>query len=218
MYVVNYIWVRPLASHRDRFASQSRPSEVAICTQDQYDAWQREIVATEQELKKLEEQCRDTDTSISATLKEAGSKVSAVGDKMSSVGDSMTKGVTLPIAAIGAASIAAWNEVDAGLDTIIKKTGATGDALDDMKGVLESVTTTIPVGFEEAGAAIGEINTRFKATGGELEELSLLFLEFAKINDTDVSGAVDDVSYIMEQFGLSTEDTAGLLLMSVLSL
>ena len=166
-------------------------------TQDQYDAWQREIIATEQELKKLEEQCRNTDTSISATLKEAGSKVSAVGDKMSSVGDSLTKNVTAPIAAIGAASVAAWNEVDAGLDIIIKKTGATGDALEDMQSVLESVSTTIPVSFEAAGSAIGEVNTRFHATGDELEELSLLFLKFAEINDTDVSGAVDSVSYIM---------------------
>ena len=180
-------------------------------TQDQYDAWQREIVATEQELKRLEEQCRNTDTSISATLKEAGSKVSAVGDKMSSVGDSLTKNVTVPIAAVGAASVVAWKEVDAGLDTIIKKTGATGDALEDMKGVLKTVTTEIPVSFEDAGAAIGEINTRFHSTGDELTELSELFLEFAKINDTDVSDAVDDVSYIMKQFGLSTEDTAGLL-------
>lgn len=180
-------------------------------TQDQYDAWQREIIATEQELKKLEEQCRNTDSSISATLKEAGSKVSAVGDKMSSVGDSLTKNVTVPIAAVGAASIAAWNEVDAGLDTIIKKTGATGDALSDMEDVLETVSTTIPVSFEDAGAAIGEVNTRFHATGDELEELSLLFLKFAEINDTDVSSSVDNISYIMQQFGLSTEDAAGLL-------
>ncbi len=180
-------------------------------TQDQYDAWKREIIATEQELKNLEEQCRSTDTAISSTLKEAGSKVSAVGDKMASVGDSLTKNVTAPIAAVGAASVAAWKEVDIGLDTIIKKTGVTGDALEDMKNVLESVSTSIPVSFEDAGSAIGEVNTRFHATGDELEELSLLFLKFAEINDTDVSGAVDNVSYIMQQFGLSTEDAAGLL-------
>ena len=101
--------------------------------------------------------------------------------------------------------------MDAGLDTIIKKTGATGEALEDMKDVLEEVTTTIPVSFEEAGSAIGEVSTRFHATGEELEELSELFLQFAEINETDVSGAVDDVSYIMEQFGLTTEDAAGLL-------
>ena len=180
-------------------------------TQEQYDAWKREIAATEQELKNLEKQCRETDTSISATLKEAGTKVSAVGDKMSSVGDSLTKNVTAPIAAIGAASVAAWNEVDAGLDTIIKKTGATGDALSDMQSVLESVSTRIPVSFEDAGSAIGEVNTRFNVTGEELEELSVLFLQFAEISDTDVTDAVTDVSYLIEQFGLETKDTAGLL-------
>ena len=44
-------------------------------TQKQYDAWKREIVATEQELKKLDEQCKNTDSSVSATLKQAGSKI-----------------------------------------------------------------------------------------------------------------------------------------------
>ncbi|MDB6823553.1 hypothetical protein ABG915_06350 [Bifidobacterium longum] len=44
-------------------------------TQEQYDAWQREIIAAEQELKNLEKEAKDTDSSISATLKETGSKM-----------------------------------------------------------------------------------------------------------------------------------------------
>jgi phage-related minor tail protein len=36
-------------------------------TQQQYDAWQREIIETENELKNLEQQCRETDSHISAT-------------------------------------------------------------------------------------------------------------------------------------------------------
>ena len=73
-------------------------------TQEQYDAWKREIVATEEELENLETQTKKTDTAISATLKEAGSKVSAVGDKINGVGESLSKNVTVPIAAVGAAS------------------------------------------------------------------------------------------------------------------
>ena len=73
-------------------------------TQEQYDAWQREIIATEQELKNLEKEAKDTDSSISATLKETGSTMQEVGGKISGVGESLSKGVTAPIAAIGAAS------------------------------------------------------------------------------------------------------------------
>jgi phage-related minor tail protein len=98
-------------------------------TQEQYDAWQREIIATEQELKGLEQQCKKTDTSVSATLKQAGSKMQEVGGKISEVGEGLTTHVTAPIVAVGAASLAAFNEVDSGLDIIEQKTGATGQAL-----------------------------------------------------------------------------------------
>ena len=98
-------------------------------TQAQYDAWQREIIATEQELKNLEQQCKETDSSISATLKQAGSKMQEVGSKISEVGTGLTTHVTAPIMAVGAASLAAFQEVDAGLDIVAQKTGATGDAL-----------------------------------------------------------------------------------------
>lgn len=101
-------------------------------TQQQYDAWQREIIETENELKNLEQQCRETDTSITATLRATGSKLQEVGGKISDVGTSLSTHVTAPIVAIGAASIAAFNEVDAGLDIVAQKTGATGDELEDM--------------------------------------------------------------------------------------
>ena len=54
-------------------------------TQQQYDAWQREIIETENELKNLEQQCRETDTSITATLRATGSKLQEVGGKISDI-------------------------------------------------------------------------------------------------------------------------------------
>ena len=132
-------------------------------TQQQYDAWQREIIETENELKNLEQQCRETDTSITATLRATGSKLQEVGGKISDVGTSLSTHVTAPIVAIGAASIAAFNEVDAGLDIVAQKTGATGDELEDMCQIVKDLATEIPTDFETAGAAVGEVNTRFGA-------------------------------------------------------
>lgn len=142
----------------------------------------------------------------------AGQSMSqAIGKKMTTAGAGMTAGITTPILAIGTASAKAWKEVDAGLDTIVEKTGASGEALEGMKGVLEGVTTSIPTDFETAGAAIGEVNTRFGLTGDALEELSGQFVKFAKLNDQDVSGSVDSVSKMMAAFGLSTEDASRML-------
>lgn len=180
-------------------------------TQQQYDAWQREIIATEQELKNLEQQCRETDSHISATLKAAGTRMQEVGGKISGVGESLTKGVTAPIVAVGAASLAAFKEVDAGLDIVAQKTGATGEALEGMNKIVKDLATEIPTDFETAGAAVGEVNTRFGLTGQALDDLSAKFIKFASLNDTDVSTSVDNVSAVLNAFGEDAE-TAGDLL------
>ena len=147
-----------------------------------------------------------------AAGKAAGASMSeAISKKMNSAGTAMTKGLTAPIAAVGAASVAAWRDVDAGLDTIVQKTGASGEALEDMHGILNNLATSIPTDFASAAAAIGEVNTRFGLTGQELEDLSAQFLKFADLNGTDVSGSIDSVQAAMAAFGLEAEDAADVL-------
>lgn len=135
----------------------------------------------------------------------------SLGDSMASAGGALTKGVTAPIAAIGAASVAAWKEVDTGLDTIVQKTGASGEALDSMHGILNNITASIPTDFATAGAAIGEVNTRFGLTGQELEDLSGKFVKFADLNGQDVSNSVDSVSKMMAAFGMEAGDAGKML-------
>ena len=139
------------------------------------------------------------------------SMTAAMGTKMTKAGGALTKGLTVPLMAVGAASVAAWKDVDTGLDTIVQKTGASGNALDEMGGILNSIATTIPTDFATAGAAIGEVNTRFQVTGSELETLSTQFIKFADINNQDVSTSVDSVSSMLAAFGLSAEDASGML-------
>lgn len=135
----------------------------------------------------------------------------ALSDKMGSAGKALTAGVTVPLTAGATAAVAAWKEVDVGLDTIVTKTGASGDALEEMQDILKNITTEIPTGFDTAGAAIGEVNTRFGVTGEELEELSTQFIKFADLNDQDVSSSVDSVSKMMAAFGLEASDTGRIL-------
>ena len=149
--------------------------------------------------------------SHSAQLKEWGDKLKDVGGKMKGVGDTLTKNVTAPIAAVGAASVVAWKEVDEGLDSVTKKTGATGEALEDMQNRTRNIAKTIPTDFATAGTAIGEVNTRFGLTGDALEDLSVKFIKFAELNDTDVSTSIDNVQSMMAAWGVETEN-AGLML------
>lgn len=184
----------------------------------QMQALQREIAADEQSLKELKEEAKSFGTvakqqfkAAGEAVQEVGKNISEAGSKITDFGSSMTKNVTAPIAAVGAASLAAFNEVDAGLDTIIQKTGATGEAADEMGQILENLATSLPTDFETAGNAIGEVNTRFGVTGEKLEELSALYIKFADINGTDVTTAVDSTQKALAAFGLGAENAEHLL-------
>ena len=137
-----------------------------------------------------------------------------LSSSMSSVGKTIagvTAGILGSVAAVGAAVMESFKEVDAGLDTIRTKTGASGQDLEGMKTSMENLATSIPTSFEEAGAAIGEVNTRFKLTGQDWEDLSGKFIKFAQLNNTDVSSAVDSVSKVVNSFGMEASDAGNLL-------
>lgn len=178
--------------------------------QDKYDALQREIIETEQNLKKLEDQANKSNVELNK-ISEVGNKFKEVGGKVSDVGASLTKNVTAPIVAIGAASVAAFSEVDGAMDTLITKTGASGEALEQMEQAVTNIATSIPTDFQTAADAVGEVATRFDDVGSDLESLSTQFVKFAEINNVDVSTAVDNVQASMAAFGVSTSD-AGLVL------
>lgn len=179
--------------------------------QDKYDALQREIIETENNLKSLQEEAKKVPSALSVSMKEAGDKIKEVGDKTTEVGKGLSTHITAPIVAMGAASLKAFNDVDAGMDIIVQKTGASGKALNEMQDSMKNLATSIPTDFETAGAAIGEVNTRFGLTGKKLEDLSGKFIKFAQLNNTDVSTAIDNTQKVISAFGLKASDAGALL-------
>lgn len=135
----------------------------------------------------------------------------AIGNKTSAVGAALTKNITVPMLAVGTASVAAWKSVDAGMDAVTVKTGATGEALTAMQDSVKNLAAQIPTSFENAGNAVGEVNTRFGLTGQALEDLSAQFIKFADLNSTDVSSAIDSVQRSMSAFGMDASDASGFL-------
>ena len=176
-------------------------------SEEQYRALQREIIKTEADLKNLKTAAEDSNS----TLEKVGGEIAGkIGEKSEALGKKLLP-VTGAIAGIGTASIAAFNELDAGYDTIITKTGASGEALDGLQDSMDAVFTSLPTEAETAGIAIGEVNTRFGSTGKELEDLSSKFIQFSEINGTDLNGAIDSVDAIMTKFGVDSSHTGEVL-------
>ena len=119
--------------------------------------------------------------------------------------------VSAGIAGIGAASIKSFTELDEGYDTIVTKTGATGDALEGLTKSADNIFGSMPEDMATVGEAIGEVNTRFHSTGEELESTSKQFVQFASINGTNVTQSVDQVDKIMKAWNVDASQTGNLL-------
>lgn len=181
-----------------------------IIDQSQMDAFNREMVEAQQAFDDATKKAKEFGGVLAQEMQFAGQKVSEVGDKISGVGEKMLP-ATAAVTAVGTASVAAFNELDEGYDTIVTKTGATGEALDGLQQSMRNVFGSIPTDAATAGIAVGEVNTRFGATGEELEKLSRLFIEFAEINGTDVNNSIDAVDAIMKKFGVDSSHTGEVL-------
>ncbi len=139
-------------------------------------------------------------------LNDTTSKIEEFQDKIKSleiVGDTFQN--------IASSAYDAALELDEGYDTIITKTGATGDALDGLNDVANNIFGELPTTMADVGIAVGEVNTRFGLTDDALESLSKQFIEFAEINGTDLNNAIDTVDKMIKQFGLDTEDATDVL-------
>lgn len=156
-------------------------------------------------------------------VKQAGNAADDSAACTASFADSLTKlqiaeiisgyldKVTDAAIELASASYEAAQELDDSYDIIITKTGASGDALDDLSAQADDLFGSMAVDAADVGAAIGEVNTRFHQTGDELEDTAGLFLKFAQINETDVAGSIDQIDRLMDQFGVDASETGNVL-------
>lgn len=177
---------------------------------DQYDKLQRELIESKQDCKAATDALREFGSVAGQEIQLAGQKVGEVGEKIGGVGKKLMP-VSGAAVAVDTAAVAAFNELDAGYDTIITKTGATGEALDGLQESMRNLFGSLPIDAETAGVAIGEVNTRFGATGEELEDLSRQFIQFSEINGTDLNSSIDNVDALMTKFGVDSSQTGEVL-------
>jgi len=121
-----------------------------------------------------------------------------------------TAGIGIAVG-LGAAFVKAGLDFEEMENILIKGTGATGDALEDLKTQTSDVLRTVPETAEVVAGAIADVNTFFGATGEGLEATTGLFLDFARVTDMDVGDAIARLDAQMTQFNVPLEDTDELL-------
>ena len=130
------------------------------------------------------------------------------------LGNLCSKVIETAIAKLGELADAvkeSYMEFDSGRDNVIKATGATGEAAQELTKSYANVARKVVGDFDTIGSALGEVNTRFAYTGDELEETTAAFLKFADITGMDATAAVRSVNRAMQNAGIPLENYQELL-------
>lgn len=130
-----------------------------------------------------------------------GNKTSAFGAKMEATGKKLTS-LTVPIAALGAACVKSFADVEEGANAVKTATGLTGEAASDMVSAYKTAAGNVTGSFADVGSATGELNTRLGLTGDALEAATEETMKFAKVNNVDATKAVQSVSSLMNNAGI----------------
>jgi TP901 family phage tail tape measure protein len=139
--------------------------------------------------------------------KGIGGSLRQFGSSLSGFGSQITKGLTVPLLAVGGTAVAASLQVDQAMATIRTGTGATGAALDGLQKDFTAVFRSVPNSAAEAATAIADLNTRLGLTGDPLRQLSIQVLNLARITGEQVQPLIQSTSRVMGDWGVSAEKT-----------
>lgn len=184
---------------------------------------QAAVNKTAGELATYNQKLDDVNSGMAGTEKAADGLGDALKDASKDANDAtegftVMKGVLADLAAtaikavisglkdLGKAAMDAWQQFDDGVDTVIKKTGATGAAAKELENSFANVSKKIVADSGTIGNAMGEVNTRFGYTGQQLEDATVAFLKFADVTGADAADAVADVSKALAAAGMEADN------------
>ena len=173
-------------------------------SKDQYDALQREIIETENELKRLEEQANQSATALQ--------KISATGEKLKDVGSNIEGAgkkllpVTATVTALGTASVKTAADFEASMSKVAAVSGASGKELEDLTAKAREMGSKTKFSASEAAEAMN-----YMAMAGWKTEDMLSGIEgvmnLAAASGDDLATTSDIVTDALTAFGLSAQDS-----------
>ena len=173
-------------------------------TQEQYDALQREIIETTEELRKLEEQAKQSATAVQE-IAAKGEQLKDMGDKVSGVGEKMLP-ATAAVVGLGTAAVKTAADFDSQMSKVSAISGATGDDLTALKEKAREMGAKTKFSASEAGEAFEYMAMAGWKTGDMLDGIEGI-MNLAAASGEDLATTSDIVTDALTAFGLSASDS-----------
>lgn len=173
-------------------------------SEEQYRAFQREIVETKSKLSHYESQLKsasETQRSFLDKVASSGKTVKELGQSMTSVGKELSTKVTAPLVAIGGVATKVGMDFKAGLSEVQALSGATGEELQKLEDRSRELGATtkfsakeVTEGFKYMSLAGWDVQQSLDGIDGVLELSAASGEDLARVSDilTDSISAFGD--------------------------
>lgn len=202
----------------------------------QYRAFQREIMQTEATLESMRKELNTTEDAIkkvsqgkkdaeAATsdykeaVKQAKEELADFKDRASETFETLKDGATIMGAALGGAMIATGGyalklstEFDHAFNTLVTRTGASADEMDELNEAMERVyANNFGDSIEDVAESMATVRQNTKLSGDELQNATERALLLRDTFEFDVNEATRTAKMLMDQYGLSADEAFNLI-------
>lgn len=145
---------------------------------------------------------------LGKTEKDAQGWVNALGSKVAlGIGAAVTTALGGALA-LGAAAFKSGEQLDAAYDTILIKTGASGEALTQLQGDFQAVFASVPTEAGPAADVLSLLYQRLGLTGDAAQNTTKQILEMSRMMGVDATASADAFTRMMGDAGLSSEEAS----------
>lgn len=182
-------------------------------TEEQYRAFQREIVETESKLKHYGSQLKDiTDKHVvlADKMTEVGDKLKEVGKKVSDTGKNLSLKLTTPLVGLGTVASKLGIDFEKSMSNVQAVTGATAEEMEQLEKAARDAGSTTDKSARDAADALQYMGLAGWSVTDSQEAL-MPMLKLSSAANMDLGRTSDLVTDTMSALGLEIDDLDGYL-------
>lgn len=207
-----------LKALRDADEQAKKQLESGKLGQDKYDALQREIIATENDLKSLKSQASDTENGVSTSAKNMKDSLASIDEGIGDLGSKLDlsntmdaldalSGVGDGIIDMAGKTVSAFSDIESAAKRVNSYFGLTGDAAEKMGDAVTNVFESgVTDSIEDVADGVILVNNNLKDLDtSQIEKITIQALNLEKVFGSDMSETMRGVNALMVNFGLDAE-------------
>lgn len=187
-------------------------------SEEQYRAFQREIIKTETELNELKSQASNTSTEVKTlgtNIEKTGESTNDLSNKVAVGTEAVAKlGLAAGAAAVGLGvkALNSANDFTGAVNNIITQTGLADDETTKFSDTLKNIyANNFGESYEDIASAMSSINQQTGLTGESLETTTTNAIMLRDTFKFEVNESIRSAQMLVKQFGLDSETAYNLI-------